>query len=54
VNVADDGFRHAFAQESASLGRFTLVVLGRTGVGKSTLVNAVFGETLAETGSVGR
>lgn len=49
----DDGFGSAFAQETAALGRFTLAVLGRTGVGKSTLVNAVFGETLAETG-IGR
>ncbi len=49
----DDGFRAAFAQEAASLGRFTVLVLGRTGVGKSTLVNAVFGESLAETG-IGR
>lgn len=35
------------------LHRFNLAVLGGTGVGKSTLVNAVFGKTLAATG-VGR
>lgn len=53
MNLADKGFQAAFDHETASLGTFTLVVLGRTGVGKSTLVNAVFGETLAETG-IGR
>ena len=53
MNVADRGFRTAYEHESQSLGRFTLLVLGRTGVGKSTLVNAVFGQTLAETG-IGR
>ncbi|WP_380164042.1 YcjF family protein [Jannaschia sp. R86511] len=53
MNVADKGFQAAFDHETQSLGTFTLVVLGRTGVGKSTLVNAVFGETLAETG-IGR
>jgi len=53
MTFADKGFRAAFDHEKQSLGTFTLVVLGRTGVGKSTLVNVVFGETLAETG-IGR
>lgn len=35
------------------LHRFNLAILGGTGVGKSTLVNAVFGKTLAATG-IGR
>lgn len=44
-----------FAQgwRSATLEPVNLAILGGTGVGKSTLVNAVFGEELAETG-IGR
>ncbi|WP_285104063.1 DUF697 domain-containing protein [Promicromonospora sp. MEB111] len=40
----------AAKSERDRIGRFNLVVVGGTGVGKSTLVNAVFGEDLAETG----
>ena len=41
--------REAFSQ----LGCFNLAVFGKTGVGKSTLVNAIFGQNVALTG-VGR
>ncbi|MDA0173842.1 50S ribosome-binding GTPase [Solirubrobacter taibaiensis] len=37
----------------SDMPRCTIVVVGKTGVGKSTLINGVFGEQLAETG-VGR
>lgn len=40
----------AAESERARIGRFNLVVVGGTGVGKSTIVNAIFGEGLAETG----
>lgn len=53
MDVGSRPFRAAYGQELAGLGRFTVAVLGRTGVGKSTLVNAVFGDTVAETG-IGR
>ncbi len=53
MDVGSKPFRSAYGQELAGLGRFTVAVLGRTGVGKSTLVNAVFGDTVAETG-IGR
>lgn len=34
----------------AALGCFNLAIFGKTGVGKSTLVNAIFGQQVAETG----
>ena len=46
-------FAQRLAEAFASLGCFNLAVFGKTGVGKSTLVNAVFGSQVAETG-VGR
>lgn len=45
-SIVEDGFAAARRQ----MGRFNLAVFGLTGVGKSTLVNAVFGEELAQTG----
>lgn len=38
------------AAEKERIGRFNLAILGGTGVGKSSLVNAVFGENIAPTG----
>src|SRR5829696_6774221 len=32
------------------MGRFNLAIFGKTGVGKSTLINAIFGEEVARTG----
>ncbi|GAB3988977.1 GTP-binding protein [Actinoallomurus acanthiterrae] len=43
----------AYAQELAKLGRFNSIVFGDSGAGKTTLVNAIFGMDLAETG-IGR
>lgn len=41
-----DGYDEALDQ----LGRFNLAIVGDTGVGKSSLVNAIFDDTRAETG----
>ncbi len=46
-------FEDRFAEAFAQLGCFNLAVFGKTGVGKSTLVNAIFGRDVAATG-VGR
>ncbi|SDB80270.1 Uncharacterized conserved protein, DUF697 family [Raineyella antarctica] len=45
-----DSFRAEYDRQLDSLGRFNLALFGKTGVGKSTLVNAVFGEPVADTG----
>lgn len=45
-----ESFRGEYERQNESLGRFNLVLFGKTGVGKSTLVNAIFGEDVARTG----
>jgi uncharacterized protein (DUF697 family)/GTPase Era involved in 16S rRNA processing len=43
-------FTETFDEKAREIGRFNLAIFGKTGVGKSTLVNAIFGEDVAETG----
>ncbi len=46
----NESFRAEFDRQNAALGRFNLAIFGKTGVGKSTLINAIFGEEVARTG----
>jgi uncharacterized protein (DUF697 family)/GTP-binding protein EngB required for normal cell division len=48
-----DKFRTMCEEEERKLGRVNILIAGKTGAGKSTLVNAVFGAKIAETG-IGR
>jgi predicted GTPase len=43
-------FGDKFEEKGREIGRFNLAIFGKTGVGKSTLVNAIFGENVAATG----
>lgn len=45
-----DQFQKQYAEASQEIGRFNLAIFGKTGVGKSTLVNAIFGAEVAKTG----
>jgi len=45
-----ESFRAEFEKQAAELGRVNIAVFGKTGVGKSTLVNAIFGTPVAATG----
>ncbi|MBQ8965640.1 GTPase [Ruminococcus sp.] len=57
--IMDDIFGYAkdirsrIAEEEKRMGHFNIIVTGKTGVGKSTLLNAVFREGIAVTG-IGR
>lgn len=48
-NNSDD-FSKAIKDHQDDAGRFNLAIFGKTGVGKSTLINAIFGEDVAATG----
>jgi uncharacterized protein (DUF697 family)/GTP-binding protein EngB required for normal cell division len=48
--IADKEFIDATKEAKSKYGRFNLAVVGGTGVGKSSLVNAVFGRDLAKVG----
>src|SRR3954466_3049301 len=43
-------FGKAWKDKADEIGRFNLPIFGKTGVGKSTLVNAIFGAEIAQTG----
>ena len=45
-----DAFRAEFEKQAVQIGRFNLAIFGKTGVGKSTLINAIFGSSVAPTG----
>lgn len=47
--VAQDAI-NAIAEKIRNLNTLNIIVAGKTGVGKSTLINSVFREKLAETG----
>ena len=46
----EEQFRKAYQEQADKIGRFNLALFGKTGVGKSTLINAVFGDDVAPTG----
>lgn len=54
VRSTGDSFKSQFAwhyKEAADkIGQFNLAIFGKTGAGKSTLINAIFGEAVAKTG----
>jgi len=47
----EDQVEREFSEQVDKINKVNLMVVGGTGVGKSSLVNKVFGEDLAETGS---
>lgn len=44
-------FENAYDAALKDLGKFNLAIFGKTGVGKSTLINAIFSADIAKTGT---
>lgn len=49
--MSEENFDFEKVIKNANLGQVNIVVAGKTGIGKSTLINAIFGEDIAETGA---
>lgn len=49
-DIDDEPFVEANSEAKSRFGRFNLAIIGGTGVGKSSLVNAVFGRDFAKVG----
>ena len=45
-----DNFEKVMSEKSQEMGSFNVLIAGKTGTGKSTLINAIFRDELAETG----
>jgi uncharacterized protein (DUF697 family) len=50
VDIFEAEFGKKYQEQADKIGRFNLAIFGKTGVGKSTLINAIFGEDVALTG----
>jgi len=52
VNFAEftNNFARVMSEKSEEMGSFNVLIAGKTGTGKSTLINAIFRDELAETG----
>jgi len=48
--ITPEDIRRKFEEASDEIGRFNLAIFGQTGVGKSTLINTLFGKEVAKTG----
>lgn len=51
INQFMSSIRDRLEEARGDLGRFNLLVVGNTGAGKSTLINAIFGWDIARTGN---
>lgn len=49
-NSFKDQFSWHYKEAAEKIGQFNLAIFGKTGAGKSTLINAIFGEAVAKTG----